>query len=259
MAESPNYRVLPRQLAEGVTWIGECMEVPYQGRILHSYDSLFLVAGDHSSMLIEAGFPGDRAETDRQLAAALTSAPPLRYIFLTHQEIPHAGGLGRLLQRFPEARAVGDVRDYHLFLPEFESRLDPLQPGDRIDLGGTEVEVVRPVIKDLISTQWAFDVRSRTLFPGDGFAFAHHHESDECGSLTEEIPSLDITAMAEMFVDAALPWMRYVDMGLFAEALADCVESLGVENCAPTHGLPTCAVAELMPKIRASLVAAPDA
>ena len=27
--------------------------------------------------------------------------PPLKYLFVTHQETPHSGGLGRVLKTFP--------------------------------------------------------------------------------------------------------------------------------------------------------------
>ena len=36
---------------------------------------------------------------------------PLKYLFLTHQETPHSGGLGRLLARFPELEVVGTGSD----------------------------------------------------------------------------------------------------------------------------------------------------
>ena len=37
---------LPRELAPGVFWLGQCMEQPWQGETLHNYNSVYLVRGD---------------------------------------------------------------------------------------------------------------------------------------------------------------------------------------------------------------------
>ena len=61
---------------------------------------------------------------------------PLKYLFVTHQETPHCGGLGRVLKTFPDALLVGDVSDYHLAFPQYEHRMRSMKEGDEIDLGG---------------------------------------------------------------------------------------------------------------------------
>ena len=98
---------LPRPLGPGVTWLGECLALPYRGEMLHSYHSLYLIDGDEGSLLVDTGHPKDWASVERQLDELLASgAPPVRYLFPTHAEVPHSANLGRLLDKFPRARGV---------------------------------------------------------------------------------------------------------------------------------------------------------
>ena len=50
---------LPRELADGLFWLGDCIRNPFEGRILHGYHSSYLVTGTDCSLLVEAGHPKD--------------------------------------------------------------------------------------------------------------------------------------------------------------------------------------------------------
>jgi len=45
---------LPREIASGVFWLGDCLEQQYQGRAYHSYNAAFLVCGSEASMCVAA-------------------------------------------------------------------------------------------------------------------------------------------------------------------------------------------------------------
>jgi flavorubredoxin len=221
--------------------------------MLHSYDSAYLVRGDDASLLVEAGLPKDHTVVQRQLDSLLADGPDLRYIWASHQETPHAGGVGRLLERYPGAQVRGDIRDYHLFFPGLGERFVPLAPGDSIDLGGTEFVAIEAVIRDLVSTQWGFDTRRRALFPADGFAYAHYHDAGQCGLTAEEVPALDIADMTGVFTDQSLTWARYADMDPYVERLQELVAARDVELVGPTHGLPITDIPSILPKVIAGL------
>ena len=88
---------LPREIAPGVFWLGDCLEQQHQGKTYHSYNAAFLVVGGDASMLVETGHPKDFPEIERQMIELLSDdRPPLKYLFITHQETPHSGGLGRI-------------------------------------------------------------------------------------------------------------------------------------------------------------------
>jgi flavorubredoxin len=231
---------LPRELAPGIFWLGDCFSVTYGGRDLHQYNSVYLVCGDDASLLVDAGFPKDIATIVEQMESLFArGAPPLRYVFTTHTETPHASGVGRILERYPSVMSYGDTTDLHLAFPEYADRLHQLEPGDSLDLGGTEFRIVEAVVRDHAYTRWGFDTRRRVLFAADGFAYSHYHDAGHCGHLAEEAPTLDFSDMTALFADLALYWTRFVEMEPYIERLESLIlDELEVNIIAPTHGLP---------------------
>jgi flavorubredoxin len=253
-APSGPSRPLPRQIAEGVDWLGGCLEQPYKGRILHGYNSAYLVSGRRWSLLVESGLPKDVSLVEDQLAELFAAGrPPLRHILVTHCETPHAGGVGRLLDRFPDAVAVGGVHDLHLAFPDQADRIMLVDDGTSIDLGGRTVTVLPAAIRDLVNTQWAFDSGARVLFPGDGFAYSHYHEDGHCGKTAEESPNLDIPDMTALFAELALHWTTLCDIELYIARLDGMLDDLAVETVAPTHGLPITDLGATVPLVRQGL------
>jgi flavorubredoxin len=247
---------LPREIAPGVFWLGECLEQRHKGKIYHSYNAAFLVIGDAASMLVETGHPKDFPIIEKQLEQLLAGKPPLKYLFITHQETPHAGGLGRVMSRYPEAILCGDVSDYHLAVPQYAHRMMAMQQDDVIDLGGRGFAAVEPVIRDLRTSWWGFETRDRVLFPGDGFAYSHYHEDGHCGLLAEEAASLDLPDVSSTFADLALFWTKFADMESYVERLDWLLKKLDVRVVAPTHGLPITDMVATVRKVEEGLIAA---
>jgi hypothetical protein len=155
---------MPRELADGVFWLGDCLEQRAKGKIYHTYNAAFLLCGTNASMLIETGHPKDFPIIEKQLRDLLATRAPLNYLFVTHQETPHSGGLGRVLARYPEAILCGDMSDYHLAFPQFADRMLPMMLGDEIDLGDRSFTAVEPVIRDLRTTWWVSTARNACCF-----------------------------------------------------------------------------------------------
>lgn len=249
-----HHNPLPRELSPGLFWIGDCIEHPYRGEKLHMYNSAYLLRGERGSMMMESGLPLHLPVIEYQLGQLLNEASDLKYIWVSHQETPHAAGIGRLLTRYPDATLRGDVRDYHLFFPSLEDRFEVLEIGESIDLGDTNVTIVEPIIKDLLSTQWAFDSKRSALFSVDGFAYSHFHTKGHCGKVAEEAPDLPIPDMTGLFAEMALYWSQFTDLRPFIKRLDSMLEELGVELICPTHGLPISDPDATMPKIREGLL-----
>jgi flavorubredoxin len=128
----------------------------------HGYNAAFLIAGESASCLVETGHPKDFPVIEQHINELFArGVPPLKYLFVTHQETPHCGGLGRILKTHPEAMLCGDVSDYHLAFPQYEHRMQWMKEGDEIDLGGRSLMAVEPVIRDLRTTWWGFDTGER--------------------------------------------------------------------------------------------------
>jgi flavorubredoxin len=247
-------KTLPRQLAEGVFWLGDCLEQRANGKIYHTYNAAYLLVGTEASMLIETGHPKDFPILERQLRELLVDRPPLKYLFVTHQETPHSGGLGRVLSRYPDAILCGDLCDYHLAFPQFADRMLDMKGGDSIDLGGRSFVAVEPVVRDLRTTWWGFDTKERVLFPGDGFAYSHYHEDGHCGMFAEEATSLNLPEVAAVFADRALFWTKFTDMNLYVDRLQWLIDDLDVRCIAPAHGLPILDPEQTVPKVKEGLL-----
>ncbi len=245
---------LPREVAPGVFWLGECLEQRLQSKIYHAYNAAFLIVGETGSMLVETGHPKDFPIIEKQLTKLLAGKPPLKYLFITHQETPHSGGLGRVLTRYPEAILCGDISDYHLAFPQHEHRMRWLKEGDELDLGGRSLRVVEPVVRDMRTTWWGFETRDRVLFPGDGFAYSHYHEDHHCGLIAEEASSLDLKDTTAVFADLALFWTKFADMKNYCDRLDELIARLDVKTIAPTHGLVIGDVARTLPRVKEGLL-----
>src|SRR6516162_1396017 len=93
---------LPREIAPGVFWIGDCLAQRHKGKIYHGYNAAFLVAGETASCLVETGHPKDFPVIARHMNELFArGVASLKYLFVTHQETPHCGGLGRILKAHP--------------------------------------------------------------------------------------------------------------------------------------------------------------
>src|SRR5947209_4114367 len=245
---------MPREIAPGVFWIGDCLAQRHKGKVYHGYNAAYLIAGERVSALVETGHPKDFPVIERPLAELFARGiAPLKYLFVTHQETPHCGGLGRILARFPETILCGDVSDYHLAFPQYEHRMRSMDEGDAIDLGGRSLMAVEPVIRHLRTTWWGFGTRERVLFPGDGFAYSHYHLDGHCGLLAEEAVSLDLPDVSAVFADLALFWTKFANMDAYCDRLDHLIERLGVKTIAPTHGLPITDVKRTVPKVKEGL------
>ena len=250
---TPTALALPREIAPGVFWLGVCMEVPFEGKIVHGYNSSYLVVGDQHSAFIETGITFqsraiieqfDKLKRERDL-------PDPRYLFVSHGEMAHSGGVGLILDRYPEATVHGEVSDLHMVFPQFADRQHFAEPGERFDLGGREVVVTECVFRDLIHSRWYFDTGARVLFPGDGFAYGHYHEDGACGHFAEEAPDVDVVNGVSRFALLAFHWTQFVDIEPYIARLDELIfDELGVQLVAPTHGLPISDLKATMPYIR---------
>lgn len=190
---------LPRKVLPDLAWLGGCSAgagryLPTSGpprAIGHEHCVAHLILGSEKTMLMDTGHYAHWWSLDSQLDAML-GGRPLDYVFLSHQEIPHTGNMGRLLAKYPNCVAVGDVRDYHLFHPEVElERIQSKKHEDRISLGDREIVFLDAFWKDLSGTMWTYDTRLKLFFGGDLFGFGHSESDNTCGTMFHEMSEDD--------------------------------------------------------------------
>lgn len=244
-------RTLPREIEQGVFWLGGCVIVELQEQVLHNHVSAFLLVGTNKSLLVDTGHPKDWSEITKALDQILNGAQ-LDYIFPTHSEMPHAGNLPRLLAKYPHSMAVGDMHDYHLYYPEFVHRMRHCESGETIELGGREVHLLEAIIRDMPTTLWAFDDKSKTLFVSDGYSYTHEHGAGECALLAEERTELPKSEEIRVINERALYWTRYRNMRPYFKRLEGLRVKQGVRLIAPAHGNVIMDPGRVLPHLEAS-------
>jgi flavorubredoxin len=223
----------PREIAPGVHWLGGCNSSQFHGRAVHNHNSLFLIQGSARSAIYDTGQPSDWHKIDAQFDKI--SGPEPAFIFPSHPEGPHGGNLLYLLERFPNAQVVGDMRDYHLYFPELAGRCLAVQPGETLDLGGSSLVVVPALLRDLTTTLWAYDTARQVLFVSDGLPYTHSHDETQCALTSAEIPSPPTFEEFGIFIERAFYWTYFVDVDPFFDRLSELLKIYPASIIAPAH------------------------
>ena len=187
-------RGLPRLVLPDLAWLGGCSNSagwpgPASRRrpITHEPCVAYLILGAQKTVMLDTGHFAHWHSLEGQIEQMLQGRR-LDYVFVSHQEIPHTGNLGRLLGKYPQAKAVGDVRDYHLFHPEVAlERLVPMRHGEALDIGDRQIVFLDALWKDLDGTMWAYDTRLKMLFGADIFGYIHQDDENICGTMLHEM------------------------------------------------------------------------
>ncbi|WP_163167995.1 MBL fold metallo-hydrolase [Arthrobacter sp. Alg241-R88] len=245
-------RLLPREMAPRVYWLGDCMLWPGKERLEHSYTATYLVAGTEASLLVDTGHPKDWPVVRQQLDTLFNErgVPPLKWVFPTHCEVTHSGNLTRLLNHYPDAQAIGDMRDQQLMHPDHTDRMVHVQEGHTVDLGGRRFTMVEAVLEDLRNSLWGYDEQEQVLFTADGMGFGHYHGEEHCAKFCEEIEHLPIAELSGQFLEYALYWSRLKSVEpKIARLRRFITEEYPTRLIAGAHGSPISDPALTMPRV----------
>ncbi|MGK7866626.1 MBL fold metallo-hydrolase [Falsiroseomonas sp. E2-1-a20] len=243
---------LPRLIAPGCVWTGGCMAASVSGMLAHY--SCFLLMGSQRSILIDTGHPAHAEQVERDVVAALAGRP-LDYIFPTHAELPHSGLLERWLSRWPQAVAVGDLRDWPLYLPHLTDRMRHVEGGETLDLGDRNFLFVPPVWRDLPDTLWGFDPTTRILFLSDACACFHPHTPGQSDHLSSEVAAPEVALMQD-FNSKALHWPRFTDNAEGNAAMDALLARLDPAMLASAHGAVVDNWRDMLPLFKAGMARA---
>ena len=260
-------RELPREIAPGIWWIGGCLRSNAFEHPVHFHVSAYLIIGQDKALLYDTAPPALWAEMDRDLDRLLAGRT-LDYVVPSHPEIPHAGNLNKLLDKFPDAVAIGDMRDYHLYFPDHEHRMRQVPHGTTLELGGGyKFTLLDAIIEDLPTTVWGYEHKQQVLFPVDALGYGHLpqsvaldgrladvdeplHQDGECALFASELNQPPRLELATYLTQASLFWSRYVEIGPFFERLEALLEQYPARFIAPAHGSVIDDLSLVMPTMR---------
>ncbi|WP_327324671.1 MBL fold metallo-hydrolase [Streptomyces sp. NBC_01210] len=241
------------KVGRDITVLSDCLEVPGIGFlpvnafVLHAAQPVVVDTG--------LGLP------DRNFVETLSSAldpADVRWIWLTHPDRDHTGGLFDLLAAAPHARVVTTFIGAGLMSTERPLPLDRIclvNPGQTLDAGDRALMAFRPPLFDNPATVGFYDERSAACFSSD--CFGAPMPSAEL-ALTDNVgafPAGQLRDAQLLWATVDSPWVHTVDIGKYL-ATVQPLRIMDPEVVLCTHLPPAVGLA---PQMTDTLAEAPDA
>ena len=138
----------------------------------------------------------------------------VRWIWLTHPDRDHTGGMFALLDAAPKARVVTNFVGLGILATERPLPLDRvflLNPGQTLDVGDRTLHAFRPPLYDSPATVGCYDDRSRTCFTSDCFgATLPSAELAGCAEVGD-VPRDLLRAGQLLWATVDSPWVHTTD------------------------------------------------
>ena len=135
----------------------------------------------------------------------------VRWIWLTHPDRDHTGGLFDLLEAAPQARIVTTFLSAGIMstaTPLPMDRLHLINPGQTLDVGDRTLTAFRPPLFDSPATVGFFDPKSRTCVASDCFGAPLTTEDLAQGSDVSDVPADDLRSGQLLWATVDSPWVQ---------------------------------------------------
>jgi glyoxylase-like metal-dependent hydrolase (beta-lactamase superfamily II) len=198
---------------------------------------------------------------DRDFATALGEVldpADVRWIWLTHPDRDHTGGLFDLLAAAPHARVVTTFLGVGILSCERPLPLERvylLNPGQALDVGDRRLIGFRPPLFDSPATVGFFDDRSGVCFSSDCFGAPLPSAQLAAAEDVRAVAADDLRAAQLLWAGVDSPWVHGVDRDRFATSFAPLLEF--DPSCVLSTHLPP--AAGLTGGLLDTALAAPDA
>jgi hypothetical protein len=215
-----------------VTVLSDQAEVPGIG---HLPVNTFVLHADQP-MVIDTGLSTPDKDFVAELAEVIDPAD-VRWVWITHPDRDHTGGLWSLLEAAPNARIVTTFIGVGIMSTEWMVPMDRvylLNPGQRLDLGDRSVTGYRPPLFDNPATVGLLDDKTGTLFASDCFGGPMSSTELAMGGDVRAVADEDRRAAQLLWAAIDSPWVRNVDVPKFA-ATVDTFRRLDPSAILSTH------------------------
>ncbi|MBT2445020.1 MBL fold metallo-hydrolase [Streptomyces sp. ISL-36] len=231
------------KVGSDTTVLADSLEIPGIGHI--PVNAYVLTAKE--PVVVDTGL----SLSDRDFLATLSTVvdpSDIRWIWLTHPDRDHTGGIFDLLVAAPEARVVTTFLGAGIMTTERALPMDRvyfLNPGQSLDVGDRSLHAFRPPLYDSPATVGFYDDRTRICFTSDCFGgpmpSAELAESGHASDLKPE--ELRVAQLLWASVDS--PWVHLVDREKY-HATVEPLREMAPEIVLSTHLPPAVRLTDTM-------------
>jgi glyoxylase-like metal-dependent hydrolase (beta-lactamase superfamily II) len=205
------------RLGDDVTVINDHLEVPGLGYL--PVNAFVLHARE--PVVVDTGLSLPDRDFVRTLSTIIDPAS-VQWIFLTHPDRDHTGGLAALLAAAPLARVVTTFLGVGIMscgegLPL--NRVYLLNPGQRLEVGDRTLHAFRPALFDSPATVGFFDDRSKVCFSSD--CFGAPLPSPEAAE-SQDVRAMPAAALREaqlLWAAVDSPWVHNVEIEPYVKSI----------------------------------------
>jgi len=191
-----------------------------------------LIRGEQP-VIVDTGAPVHRDHW-REQVFSLVDPEDVRWLFLSHDDGDHTGGVQDVLELCPNATIVGTfflTERLSLEMPVPIERMVWVGPGETLDVGDRRLRLVVPPIFDGPTTRALFDERTEVLWAVDSFAAMTNGAVHE----VEDVPADLYDETFTLFNSMISPWHQWLDPERY-DRHVDAVQALRPAAVASAHG-----------------------
>ena len=192
-----------------------------------------MVIRGRQPVIVDTGAPVHRALWLEKVFSVV-DPEDVRWIFLSHDDGDHTGGLLDVLEHCRNATLVTNffsVERLALEKPALPlQRMRWIEPGGSFDAGDRVLQLFRPPIFDGPTTRGLFDPKTAAMWIVDAFACLTPGSLD-----AQDLPQDLLEQCMPAMNSAVSPWHAWLDRALYGRHI-DAIEAFGAKTIASAHG-----------------------
>jgi flavorubredoxin len=227
---APTDHVPPTRIAKD-TWVIHSLQRAL-GEPLWVYLNSMVITGAEP-VIVDTGTIANRAQWMED-AFSIVDPADVRWIFLSHDDVDHAGNLDEVLTACPNAQLVCNwaMVERHSNCFEFPlPRCRWVLDGEALDVGDRELRALRPPVYDSPTTRGLFDPTTGVYWAVDTFATPLPDPALGIADLDAEFWDFGLMLFA---LGAVSPWLSMVDTKKY-DRYVDRVQGLDIKTVACCH------------------------